>query len=325
MDEIDLLKRVGAGSKEDEFAERRARAALSASIEREMPSRVLKTPPRRPRWRITALAVAAAVAAAVLAVPVMLGHGPGGAPFASAADALKATADVAASQPQHAPAAGQYLYTKTEGLGATFQLSPPADGSSQSSFTSSSEPTTEEFWLGPDGSGERRGTSGGKPYVDTYAPGELSFDDYSNLPTHPAELLAKIRSGDLGGGNSPSDAVCFQIVGETLVQGYAPPELRSALYQVAAMIPGVQLDGNVTDHTGRPGIEVSYTHGGSRDGLIFDPTTSQILESNLVFVAQNPQMTSIEGAIPGPGPGEQTVAYTVYDEWGIVNAIGDRP
>jgi hypothetical protein len=87
----------------------------------------------------------------------------------------------------------------------------------------------------------------------------------------------------------------------------------------------VQLDGNVTDHTGRPGIEVSLTHRTSRDGLIFDPATSQILESDLVFVAPNPQITSIEGAIPGPGPGEQTIAYTVYDEWGIVNAIGDRP
>ncbi|MDP9301923.1 MAG: hypothetical protein M3P43_13685, partial [Actinomycetota bacterium] len=180
-------------------------------------------------------------------------------------------------------------------------------------------------WLGPDGSGQRRQTHDGQTSVERYAPGELSWDDYSNLPTDPAKLMDVIRSGALGGGNHSSDAVCFQIIGETLMQGYAPPELRSALYQAAADLPGVELTGNAADHTGRPGVEVSYTHQSLREGLVFDPSTSQVLESNEAYVGPQPVIDSIQGAIPGPNPGEQTVGYTVYDEWGVVDAIGERP
>jgi hypothetical protein len=323
MDELDLLKGVGGEPRVDELAERRARATLSARIEQDFPTQRIRT--RRPlRWRIAAPAVAAAVAVGLLAVPVIVGNGTGGAQFASAADALNSAAAVAGSQPMAAPAAGQYLYTKTEGLGWRIMLGPSTDGSSLVTQTSKSTPYTEEAWLGTDGSGERIGTQDGKPYHDTYRAGELSWEDNSNLPTDPSALLKVIESGDLGGASHPSVSVMFQIVGETLQGGYASPELRSALYQVAANLPGVELVGNAQDHIGREGTEVAYTHSSMRDGLIFDPSTSQVLEENMTLVGPDAG-TDVPGAIPGPNPGEQTVSYTVYDESGVVDSIGERP
>jgi hypothetical protein len=325
MDEIDLLKRVGGEPRDDELAERRARATLSARIEQDSPSE--RSPTRRPlRWRIAAPAVAAAVAVGLLAVPVIVGNGTGGAQFASAADALNSTAVVAASQPSEPPHAGQYLYTKTEGLDLSIMLGPsPDEANVLIAKTMDSTPSTTESWLGLDGSGERRGTSDGHPYYHTYPAGELSWQDTSGLPTDPAALLKVFESGDLGGGTHPSGERLFNTVEDTLLGGYVSPELRSAIYQVLANLPDVELVGTVADHVGREGTEVTFTHpGGMRDGLIFDPSTSQVLETNVTLVEPQPG-TQVRGAIPGPGPGEQTVAYTVYEESGVVDSIGALP
>ncbi|MDP9295774.1 MAG: hypothetical protein M3O88_03625, partial [Actinomycetota bacterium] len=81
------------------------------------------------------------------------GNGTGGAPFASAAEALNSTAAVAASQPAEAPIAGQYLYTKTEGLAWSVIVGAGSDRSGTLSQTSTSRPFSEESWLSPDGSG----------------------------------------------------------------------------------------------------------------------------------------------------------------------------
>ncbi len=44
---------------------------------------------------------------------------------------------------------------------------------------------------------------------------------------------------------------------------FAPPQYRSALYQVVARIPGVELMGSVNDPAGRPGIGVAATWNAS--------------------------------------------------------------
>lgn len=97
------------------------------------------------------------------------------------------------------------------------------------------------------------------------------------------------------------------------------------MFQVAANLPGVELNGNVTDHTGRPGVEVSITTGTRGTGSSSTPLRRRSSRTNIVLVGSDANVTSVEGAIAGPGPGEQTLGYTVYDEWGVVNAIGERP
>jgi len=53
--------------------------------------------------------------------------------------------------------------------------------------------------------------------------------------------------------------------------------VRAALYQAAALIPGVRLLGIVRDHLGRRGLGVAYDSHGIRHELIFNPHTSALM------------------------------------------------
>jgi hypothetical protein len=74
--------------------------------------------------------------------------------------------------------------------------------------------------------------------------------------------------------------------------------LRSALYQVASRLPGVQLLGTVTDGIGRRGFAVQYTSRGWRNVLIFDPTTSALPGQKTVAVGPDAGHVAI-GAVGG--------------------------
>jgi hypothetical protein len=74
------------------------------------------------------------------------------------------------------------------------------------------------------------------------------------------------------------------LVGDLLRESYASPQLRAALYQVGANLPGVQLIGAAKDKLGGSGIAVAYTNVGIRHELIFDPGTSAPLGERTVVV-----------------------------------------
>jgi hypothetical protein len=73
----------------------------------------------------------------------------------------------------------------------------------------------------------------------------------------------------------------FIRIGELLASADATPELRAALYRVAAGLPGVELGGATADPSGRPGVAVSMTYSqrgaAVRASMIFDPETSELL------------------------------------------------
>jgi len=96
------------------------------------------------------------------------------------------------------------------------------------------------------------------------------------LPADPEQLGTLIEERKIEGG-PPGDAETFTIIGDMLRETYAPPQLRSALYQIAAGLPGVELVGTVKDEVGRDGVAVGYTSHGIRHELIFDPDTSALL------------------------------------------------
>jgi hypothetical protein len=50
------------------------------------------------------------------------------------------------------------------------------------------------------------------------------------------------------------------------------PAQRAALYEFLATMPGLTLERNVKDISGRPGIGVSWSFMGSTAVLIFDPS-----------------------------------------------------
>lgn len=130
---------------------------------------------------------------------------------------------------------------------------------------------TREIWIAKDGSGrivEKAGEAAfaseterqeweaaGRPNLGTdytsdrnYPAGDtgLSYRDFTGVPTAPDKLYADIQAEAADTG-VPVDVEMFVIVGDMLRETFAPPVYRSALYRVAAKIPGVELLGDVTD------------------------------------------------------------------------------
>jgi hypothetical protein len=93
------------------------------------------------------------------------------------------------------------------------------------------------------------------------------------LPTNPAKLAELISSRKIEGGPG-GPAEDFVKVGDLLRETDAPPALRSALFQVAAHIPGVKALGTVSDHAGRSGVGVVCISYSARAGSPPNSATS---------------------------------------------------
>jgi hypothetical protein len=349
MNDLDLLKRFRAGLKDP--APERVDAEWVNLMQRlrEKPAARQRSHGARRRWAIAVGVAAVAVALAVAMPAVLPGNGPRGAGSAEAGRVLRRLATVAANQPaQQPPRVGEYVYTKTEGSSAYLYVT--GNGMPNFSFTL---PDTREAWIGTDGSGRIVWTTGqatfpspedqaawvaaGSPdleELDTgderYGPGELHFLDLAGLPTDPGELLAVIEEREIVGGPE-GDWESFVIVGDLLRETYAPPDLRAALYEVAANLPGVEYIGNAKDASGRPGVAVAHTHRGVRRELIFDPQTAVLLGENQVMV--DPDETGLEigpdtypGTIYGAwGEPGSVVSSAVYLDSGIGDSINEAP
>jgi len=68
-----------------------------------------------------------------------------------------------------------------------------------------------------------------------------------------------------------------KVVGGMFQSDYLLPAQRAALYKFLATTPGLTLERNVKDVSGRPGIGVGWSFMGSRAVLIFDPSTYTLL------------------------------------------------
>jgi hypothetical protein len=64
---------------------------------------------------------------------------------------------------------------------------------------------------------------------------------------------------------------------ESAESDYLLPAQRAALYEFLATTPGLTLERNVNDISGRPGIGVGWSFMGSKAMLIFDPGTYTLL------------------------------------------------
>ena len=109
--------------------------------------------------------------------------------------------------------------------------------------------------------------------------------------------------------------IMTDLLGETFSSPilYSTPELRAALFDVAATLPGVEDLGAMTDAIGREGIGFGFTGGYERMELIFDPETATILEMRQIPVHDFPDGSSMEG-----------VAWTVFLDVGVVDSVRDR-
>jgi hypothetical protein len=95
-------------------------------------------------------------------------------------------------------------------------------------------------------------------------------------------------------------------------------------------LPGIQNLGPMTDGLGRHGVGVGIARHGVRDELIFDPSTSAVLEEESVVVA--PKGVNFGGkpaSFPKRYvllyPQHTVLSYVVYATTGIVNSPTAQP
>jgi RNA polymerase sigma-70 factor (ECF subfamily) len=230
-----------------------------------------------------------------IGVAGMLGFDTAATPTNALAAQMNQLAKVAASQDWTGiPGPGQYLYTESNGLTESDMMASSkecvvwqvehrqiwiaTDGSgaisdtrNQSRFTSAADQATCAA-LGVTDAGSQDSS-----WSNRFAAGGLSFptNDWKSLSTDPATLLKQVHERD-GGPGTPAE--WFTNVADFMRESDVPPEIRSALYQAVALIPGVRLLGTQTDPTGQSGLGVAYYPGGEpTHELIFDQQTGRLL------------------------------------------------
>ena len=275
---------------------------------------------------------------------------------ASAAIALDRAASTAMSQTAIHPTARQYEYVKVQegvtssggfaGVGVRFWQSDTkqdwyrANGSGRERIVNS----REGFFAPPDRSIARAHGLSLAQYMpnqdgDSAYPGVGAYySDYdpAGLPTQPAALLRAIKREIRDTRTPPAatpgatvsevaTASVFEVIADRLLFASTSPTLRAALYRVIAHLPGVQLLGWQTDRIGRRGIAVALSHAEigdetTRKELLFDPTTGEPLQTQLV---QTAPLIDIPGTAPLPRG--TVLRYTVFVERGVVNSMEDLP
>jgi hypothetical protein len=309
---------------EDPIARERARIRLRSLMATEE-----VRPAVRRRSRLPALAAASLAAAVVLlALQLLLPIGPAG-PELSAAAEIRHLGKMSSEQPSLDVGASDYLYRRDE------EVRP--EGSAEiggGGFTLRTQVVVES-WIAPDGSGRTRTeyqsvdfvspedrqawraagspelpTIGGPPTVVDHRTGSLVFYAVDELPTEPAALEEALSEGRVI-EDAPGNANRLSTIGTLLAQGNASPDLRQALFEVAARIPGVMVDHQATDPIGRAAISVSVTDPSGETLLFVDAIDASLLGS----------LRSHPATDEGPGSTE----WHAYRAWGVASSIEERP
>jgi hypothetical protein len=149
-----------------------------------------------------------------------------------------------------------------------------------------------------------------------------TYDSCRTLPTDPAALEQLIRHDTAGSGES-ADVEVWVTVRDLLLAPVCPAGVRSALYQVAASVPGVRYLGEETDRSGRHGVAVGLSHGDdsharSTEVMVFDPRTGLLLQSE--ERADDPSQWGLPAADKGA-----VVGWTLWVSSAVVDGVGVRP
>jgi hypothetical protein len=164
--------------------------------------------------------------------------------------------------------------------------------------------------------------------------GFLPYWQVNRLPTQPAALRTAFEGLLLASAASPAQGSLMTQMRADPAGLFAPiaqflflptsPQLRAALFQVLAGLPGVQLLGHQRDRLGRSGIAVAVTDGRPdlvREELLFDPATSNLLQTQTVELR-----TSTPSGSGAPAMPDGTVAqYTDFVSRGVVDSITQLP
>jgi hypothetical protein len=285
---------------------------------------------RRRRFVIMPSALVAAVAVVVIAVS--MAHRPPAERIVPAVETVllnsktvleeaAKTVEKRADAPEPRP--DQWQYTKTLNV-------QPGDGRT----------TTHESWLRYDGKQSAGRDPEGNFQVQDVPPDpgddDLSPQQYRQkllkLPTDPDELLAHVQ-GDrhwidypkeegVPKGVEDPDARAYRILSVYLnQQAVMPPDLEAAIFRAMAKIPGVKIEQDVKDATGRTGLGMFRATIGEEEQrryLILDPRTYRVLADQSIWL----QDELIQGEVAfKKGP----VFANVLLASGIVDRPGDVP
>jgi hypothetical protein len=296
------------------------RAISEAATARRVPTRLAA------RQRRRRIALAVAVTAAVVAIAGALGATTASNPQTALAAAMDRLARIAANQAwTGVPGPGQYMYTQS--VGTT-----ESDTMAKGNECQVAQSDHRQIWIATNGAGaisetldHSRFTSRADQAIcvqmgitdpssqnssgsNSFPPGGLSFPvhNWHDLSTDPAQLLSQLRTLDGGPATAAED---FVHIGDFLRETDAPPAIRAALYNAAALIPGAKLMGPQTDPVSRPGLGVAFVdrQGDLRSELIFDQRTAKLLAEEYF------------------GPDGKLVYWTAYLRSEIVTGHPDYP
>ncbi|MFI6906457.1 CU044_5270 family protein [Nonomuraea sp. NPDC050394] len=180
------------------------------------------------------------------------------------------------------PRPDQWQYTKTLNV-------QPADGRT----------TTYESWLRYEGEQSAGRGVDGNIWVRDVPPDDLSPQAYRKkllkLPTDPDKLLARV-AGDRRRIDKPRDEGAPKHVEAPDVRAYRiltlylkrqavmPPKLEAAIFRALAKIPGVRIEPNVKDATGRTGLGLFRSAESPRRYFILDPGTYRVMADQTVWL-----------------------------------------
>ena len=205
---------------------------------------------------------------------------------------LDTAATAALSHPGAPPRPDQFVYTKVgDGGGQVAQTWLSVDGSrnglmedpgaqrdddhSRLRQRQAPDPAARVQRQALHGAGQAEGSP--SPSTDLSSPSRVTPQPafFPAMPTTASAMpayLAKTQGVRL---NDINDVA--KVVGGIFQSDYLLPAQRAALYEFLATMPGLTLERNVKDITGRPGIGVSWSFMGSKAVLIFDPGTYTLL------------------------------------------------
>ncbi|MFG6444456.1 CU044_5270 family protein [Microbacterium sp. P07] len=148
---------------------------------------------------------------------------------------------------------------------------------------------------------------GGSAY-GSYNGGNGSSGDYDALPRDPRLLLERIYQLNGSSGQSRDGQVLVWIA-DTLRSGIVPADLRAAIYQAAALIPGVTITEQEATLNGTTGIAIGRleTASNRRQDIIIDPATGGFIGERYV------QLDGAGGFPPGTVTGWTAVTTVVVD------------
>jgi len=110
--------------------------------------------------------------------------------------------------------------------------------------------------------------------------------DFADMPRDPDRLVDFMRAMPSGSDAGPDERT-FHAIRDALLSDLAPADLRAAMYEALAEIPGVFLSHGVANLEGRRGVAISYRNesGYSVEQLVIDPSTGEFIGVREVTIA----------------------------------------